>query len=161
MKSKLLPLALGLVSLAVIGCSRNEPNTTAANPTPARTTAETLQADVKGAYNATKDSMSNAWDNVTEYTFEKRSDFADRSKALSADLEARVSELQASRASANASASRQAALDEVRDAHSNFNSKVDALGNATSATWTSARAEVVSAWDRTVAALRNAQADAS
>lgn len=152
MKSKLLPIILGLVSLAFIGCSRNEPHTT---------TTDTLKADVKAAYNATKNSIGNAWDDVTDYTFEKRSDFATRSRALSANLEARVSELQASRASAKASASREAAIDELTDARANFDSKVDALGDATSATWSSARAEVVSAWDRTVAALRDIQADMS
>ncbi len=152
MKSKLLPIALGLVSFAFIGCSQNEPRTT---------TTDTLKTDVKTAYNVTKDSLGNAWDNVTDYTFEKRSDFATRSRALSADLEARVSELQASRASAKASASRDAAFEELKDARSDFDSKVAALGDATSATWSSARAEVVSAWDRTVAALRNVQADAS
>jgi hypothetical protein len=51
MKSKLLPIALGLVSFAFIGCSQNEPRTT---------TTDTLKTDVKTACNVTKDSPGNA-----------------------------------------------------------------------------------------------------
>jgi hypothetical protein len=147
MKNKLIPSALALAILSLAACSQPE--------------REQTSDQVRQAYEETKDAFSDTWTDVKDYTYEKRDDFRDRSAALTAKFDAEVSELQAKQASAQASASRQAAMQELRDARANLSEKTAALGNATSDTWTSAKAEVVAAWDRAVAAYREAQANAS
>ncbi len=80
---------------------------------------------------------------------------------MTAKLDAEVSELQASYAADKASASRQAAMEELKNSRAELGEKLAALGSATADTWDSAKASVIAAWDRTEAAYKKAKADAS
>ena len=114
---------------------------------------------VADAYDNSKAAMANAWDRVKDYTFDKRDEFAAHARAMSSKLEAQVSELRAHYADEKASASRKAAMEELRNSEANYKAKVDALGDATAATWDSAKQDVVHAWDRLKAAYDKARAD--
>ncbi len=103
--------------------------------------------------------MANAWDSVKSYTFEKRDDFRASAKSMSASMDAKISEVRANYSEAKASASRKAAMNELKDSESDYKAKLDALGNATAATWDSAKQNVIAAWDRLEASYKKARAD--
>jgi hypothetical protein len=138
-------IALGIFALGVAGCSKQD-------------RAE-ANATAKEAYADTKSAMSNAWDEVKAFSFDRKNDFTASAKALSARAEAQMSELRADYSEAKASASRKAAMSELKDSESNYKERVDALGNATAATWDSAKQNVIAAWDRLQASIQKARAD--
>lgn len=106
-----------------------------------------------------KVSMSNAWDDVKSFTFEKRDDFRANAKAMSSKMDAQLSELRANYSDAKASDSRKAAMAELKASEATYKEKVDALGTATADTWDSAKQNVVAAWDRLQASYNKARAD--
>src|ERR1043165_3117205 len=96
-------LAAALLAVAgLAGCSNHEPQEAKTTVSDA---AHTVGEKSKEAYHATKDALSNAWDSVKGATFEKRDDFSANAKALSAEMDAKVSKLHADYSDANASAS--------------------------------------------------------
>src|SRR5882672_2574905 len=113
----------------------------------------------KSAYGDAKTAMSNAWDSVKSFSFEKRADFTANAKALTSRMDAQLSEMRANYSDAKASASRKAAMAELKSSEADYKEKVGALGNATAATWDSAKQNVISAWDRLQAAYYKARAD--
>ncbi len=137
-------LALGL-SIAVVGCNKQE-----------RTSATNTAKD---AYKDSVASMGKGWDNVKSFSYEKRDDFRASAKALSSTMDSKIQEVRANYSEAKASASRKAAMSELKDSESNYKAKLDALGQATAATWDSAKQNVISAWDRMEAAYHKARAD--
>ena len=131
--------------VAVAGCSKQ--------------TRSSAGDTVKGAYEDTKAAMANAWDNVKSYSFDKRDDFTANAKALSAKMEAQTSSLHADYSDAKASASRKAAMADLKSSEADYKEKVAALGNATAATWDSAKQNVIASWDRLQASYYKARAD--
>lgn len=106
-----------------------------------------------------KDALSQGWDNVKSSTYEKRDDFRASAKALTAKMDARMSELHANYSEAKASASRKAAMAEIKDSEVAYKEKLEALGTATADTWDSAKQNVILAWDRLQASYYKARAD--
>jgi hypothetical protein len=144
----LVPLALlagGLSTLAFTGCSKSD-------------RADT-KAQIKDSYKETKAAVVNAWGDVKSFTFEKRDSFSANAKALSSKMESKLSELRASYSEAKASASRKAAMEELKNSESDYNEKLAALGTATADTWDSAKQNVISAWDKLQAAYDKARAE--
>lgn len=138
-----LTSAAGLGALA--GCSKHDRDKA----------TDTMQT----AADNTKEAFSSAWDKAKSYTFGERDQFTANAKALQSKMDAQVSEVQANVADANASASRQAAWQELKDADANYKEKVSALGDATADTWDSAKENTIAAWDRLQAAYYKARAD--
>ncbi len=103
--------------------------------------------------------MSDAWGDVKSFTFDKRDDFTKSARAFEARMEAQLSELRANYSEAQASASRKAAMDELKNAEADYKEKLSALGTATADTWDSAKQNVVAAWDRVQSAYAKARAD--
>jgi hypothetical protein len=153
MKTSTLPLrlltlatiAIGAATLAGTGCSKKE--TTDA------------QTKVKDAYEDAKTAVADTWKDVKSYTFEKRDDFSANAKALTSKMDSQVQELRVNYSEAKASASRKAAMDELKSSQADYQDKVDALGRATADTWDSAKQNAVSSWDRLQAAYYKAKAD--
>ncbi len=146
--TRLIPvaaLAAGLVALALTGCSK-------ADRTEASTTA-------KDAYKDTKVAVVNAWDDVKSFTFEKRNDFSASAKAMTSSMDAKLSDLRANYSEAKASASRKAAMEELKNSESDYKAKLDALGTATADTWDSAKQNVIASWDHLQASYDKARAD--
>jgi hypothetical protein len=148
MKNKLIHttlfLATGLAALTLVSCSKVK--------------REDIADKSKEAYQDTKASVVQSWDNLKDYTFEKRSDFTLKLKAKQADFEAGVSKLRAEYSEAQASASRKAAMAELKNSEADYQDKLAAVGSATADTWTSARDNVAASWDRLQASYAKARA---
>jgi hypothetical protein len=138
-------LAASLAVLAFNGCSRPEQSN--------------AKAQVKDAYEDTKAAMANAWAKVKVHTYKKRGDFAAHAQALSSRMESNLSKLRADYSDAKASASRKAALEELKKSEADYKTKVSALRDATEATWDSAKQNAIASWDRLQAAYDKARAD--
>ena len=146
--SRFAPLVLIAASLLVAGttaCSKRDGN----HATDA----------AKNAYGETKTAMTNAWDNVKSFSFEQRDKFTANANELSSKMDAQIAKVRANYADAKASASRKAAMEELKNSEADYKEKVAALGNATAATWDSAKQNTIAAWDRLQAAYYKARAD--
>jgi len=152
---KMKKLPSPLVSVALLSASFTALTFTACSK-PDRNATE---AKVKDAYQDSKAAVTNAWDSVKSYTFEKRDDFSANAKALSSKMDAQISDLRANYSEAQASASRKAAMSELKSSEADYKEKVEALGHATAATWDSAKQNVIAAWDHLQAAYYKARAD--
>jgi hypothetical protein len=113
----------------------------------------------KDMYASTSAALSESWSKVKAYSYEKRDEFTSTSKALQAQMDAQVSKLQATVAKEQASASRKAAMEELKNADADYKQKLAALSSATAATWDSAKASVISSWDKLEASYRKALAE--
>jgi hypothetical protein len=145
---RLLPLAsvaLCAAALALSACSKQD--------------TDQATAKAKEVYQDSKDAAVDAWNDVKSYTFEKHDDFTAEAKARMAKIEAQESDLRANYSDAQATASRKAAMDELKNSDKDYKAKVDALGTATADTWESAKQNVVSSWDHLKAAYDKARAD--
>lgn len=140
----LLILALGS-ALVFSGCSK-------ADRADAKATVKEVAHDAKVA-------VSDAWADVKGFTFDKHDDFDKHAKALAARMDAQLSELRANYSEAKASASRHAAMEELKDSEANYKEKLSALGTATADTWDAAKQNVILGWDRLEASYRKARAD--
>ena len=138
-------LTAGVSLLALTGCNKHDRNEAGDK--------------VKDAYQDTKDAMANGWDKVKSYSFDKKDDFTANAKALNSKMEAQVSELHAKYSDANASASRKAAMAELKNSEADYKEKLSALGNATADTWDSAKQNVIASWDKLKASYDKARAD--
>lgn len=149
MKNKLIRtitlLVTGLALLTLAACSKSK--------------REDIADKTKDVYQDTKAAVVEGWGNLKDYTFEKRSDFTLKLKARQADFEAGVSKLRAEYSEATASASRKAAMNELKDSEANYKEKLAAMGNATADTWDAARDNVAAAWDRVQASYAKARAN--
>src|SRR5215207_5470049 len=143
--ARVAPLAL--LSLAVA---------TALLASCSKKTRDDAGTTAQGVYNDTKNAMSNAWDDVKGFTFDKKSDFEKSAKAMSSKMESQLSEVRANYSEAKASASRKAAMTELKNSEADYKEKMAALGNATAATWDSAKQNVISAWDKLQASYQKA-----
>lgn len=139
-----IPLAVGFAALALAGCSKQD--------------RADATATLKEAARDTKEAVADAWGEVKNFTYEKRDDFNARAKSLAAQAEVQVSELRANYSEAQASASRKAAMEELKDSEADYKAKLDALGHATADTWDAAKNNVILAWDKLQASYRKARA---
>jgi hypothetical protein len=119
---------------------------------------EKVGATIKESYEDSKLAMSNAWDRVKDYTFDKRDDFTANAKALSSKMEVQLSEVRANFSEAKASVSRKAAMEELKNAEADYKDKLRALATASADTWEAAKANLILAWDRLQAAYYKARA---
>lgn len=148
--------ALAAVVALTAACSKQERDA-AADKT--KDAYDKASAGAKEAYQDTKAAMANAWNEVKSFSFEQRDKFAANAKALQSNMELQTSRLRAEYAEAQASASRKAAMAELKNAEADYKQKVAALSDATAATWESAKQNVIAAWDRLQAAYHEARAD--
>lgn len=158
-----IAVTLGLSVLGVVGCSKNDRAEAKADANKAIAKTEDALGravdKVKDVSKDAKDSLANAWDNVKNYSFDKKDDFTASAKALAAKLDAETASLTSEYKEAQASASRKAAMEELKNSRADFDSKMSALGKATSSTWESAKSDVVVAWKRVQEAYYKARAN--
>jgi gas vesicle protein len=119
----------------------------------------TVSAKTSEAVTDTKNAMNNAWDSVKSHTWEKRADFTANAKAVGSRMDAQLSEVHANYSEAKATASRKAAMADLKSSEADYKEKVNALGNATAATWDSGKQNVIASWDRLQAAYYKARAN--
>lgn len=143
-----VPVALlvaGLSALAFTGCSKKDRDDTGAT--------------IKEAYQDSKNAMSNAWNDIKSYGYDKRDDFNASAKAVTSKMDAQLSELRANYSEAQASASRKAAMAELKDSEADYKAKLNALGTASADTWDSAKQNVIASWDKLQASYYKARAN--
>ena len=140
-----LLITLSALTALSVGCSKQE--------------RETAADKVEHAYQTSTAAVAEAWGDLKDYTFDKSAEFQRRAEAVSSDLDAKIAKLKADYKSEQASASRQAAMERISSAQATLSEKLAALGNATAATWDSAKAEVVAATKKLEAAYDDAVAD--
>lgn len=144
--SSTLALATGVLALTVFsGCTKQD--------------QQKVGATIKESYEDSKAAMSKAWDGVKDYSFDKRDDFSASAKALSAKMDVQLSEVRANFSDAKASASRKAAMEELKNAEADYKEKLRALATASADTWDSAKNNLMLAWDRLQAAYYKARAE--
>ena len=159
MKNKItfpLILALGCTALVFAGCNKAERADAKAS---VKEAAHGTKVAVQEAAHDAKVAIVDAWADVKSFTFDKHDDFSKHAKSLSARMEVQLSELHTSYSEAKASASRRAAMDELKSSEADYKSKLDALGTATADTWDVAKQNVILAWDKLDASYRKARAD--
>jgi hypothetical protein len=159
MKNKLILttalLSTSLAMLTLTACSKSKRDDLADK---SKEAYQDTKAAVKEVAHDTKVAVVKGWDNLKDYSFEKRSDFTLQLKAQQADFEAGMSKLRAEYSEASASASRKAAMSELNDSEADYKEKLAAMGHATADTWTSARNNVAASWDRLQASYAKARA---
>ena len=156
---RLVPLALlaaGLSTLAFTGCSKEDRADTTDK---VKDSYQETKTAVKDTYQDTKAAVVDAWGDVKSFTFEKRDSFSANAKALASKMDSRLSELRANYSEAKASASRKAAMEELKNSESDYQEKLAALGTATADTWDSAKQNVIYSWDKLQAAYDKALAE--
>jgi hypothetical protein len=150
-------LAVGTIAalllMSAAGCSREERAEASGK---ARDVVAETRERAKEVYADSKAAVTGAWDDLKSYSYEKRAAFTEAAKVKAAQMRAEASRLRAESSDAKASASRKAAMAELRNSEADYQQKLDALGEATEATWESARNNVIAAKDRLEVALRNA-----
>ena len=134
-----------MLMVALAGCTKQD--------------QEKIGAAAKDAYEDSKAAVTKAWEKVKDYSFDKRDEFTANAKALAAQMEVQLSEARANFSEAKASASRKAAMEELKNAEADYREKLKALGNATADTWESAKQNVILAWRRLQAAYYKARAE--
>lgn len=144
-RTLLLPALLAAAAFGTAACSKEE--------------RSDLKADAASALDKAKTAVSDAWSDVKAYSYEKKDDFVASTNAMSAKLDAEISELRAKYAGAKADASRSAAMEKLTSARAEFGEKMSALGKASADTWEQAKREAIAAWDRLQAAYQEAKAD--
>jgi len=147
-------LSLGLAAVVATGCSDRKKNDV-------QMTADKAMQNTSNAMTSVKTATVDAWRDIKDYTHDKRDDFSASAKAMSAKLDAEMSEMRSNYSEAKASASRKAAMAELKDRRADYDDKMSALGRATADTWDSAKRDVIAAWDRLQASYQKAKADAS
>jgi hypothetical protein len=145
LRSATLASLAGLAALVFCSCSKQD-----------RSTLSTKTSD---AVTDTKDAMASAWDSVKAHTWEKRDDFTANAKTISARFDAQMSELHANYSEAKASATRKAAMAELKSSEADYKDKLNALGSATAATWDSGKQNVIASWDRLQLSYYKARSD--
>ena len=140
-----IPAFLLVTTLAFTGCSKSD--------------RSDATASVKQAAHDTKVALVDAWGEVKSFTFERRDDFNARAKSLSAEFDVKLSELKTNYSEAQATASRRAAMDELKNSEADYKAKLESLGTATADTWDATKNNVVLAWDRLQASYQKARAN--
>lgn len=165
MKTKTNPVYIGVASLATLaaalsGCSR-EKSATPAPPrvtqtAPAPTPSEPAQM-LKKAQVATSNAMADAgnalaasWENIKDYTYEKRADFSAGFGRMASSLDEQVQALKAKRATVPEASVKDwdFNMKELEDARADLRSKLSELGKASSETWALAKERAAEAWKR-------------
>jgi len=150
-RSLLLIVALSSATILATGCAKSDSVQAVAQSTPAA--VKEAAADVKTA-------VSDSWDTVKDYTYDKRADFA---AALDRMAENRDAEIQAMNAKLTglpdaAAKDRDQAVKEFNEARSYLKSQLTDLRTGTADTWVDAKEKVAQSWQRMQAAYDKVKA---
>jgi hypothetical protein len=129
------------------GCTKSADSTTTVQTTKADgTTATVVVSDTNVAVG-----VSDTWDRIKDFTYERRADFSSGIDRMSKDMDAKTAEFRAKVAGVPDAASRDrdSALKSYDDARADLKSKRDELDSATADTWSSVKAKTAEAWRNT------------
>lgn len=141
---KVIASLLLVGAIALTGCGRNTGDRSSESSARSASSAQTT---------------TNNWSELRTYSFDKRSEFNASLTAMSAQIDAEVSQLQADASGTKASQARKDAIAQVKSDKAAFDEKSAALARATQDTWEQARDEAAAAWDKLQASLAKARAE--
>ena len=160
MPMKILASLLVISALVFTGCGRQDTrgstDTSDAQPSGADPAAVGA-ADATGTAGGTAAFNAEGgadWNELRGYGYDQRGEFNTSLNALSARVDAEISELRA-----NVSEERRDVLDEVQEAKADFDEKSAALARATQDNWEDARDEAAEAWGRLQEAIAKARSN--
>ncbi|MBA4137514.1 MAG: hypothetical protein C0518_09385 [Opitutus sp.] len=159
---KTLLTLLTIAAFGLTGCGRQDTasNSGESSAQPAGSAGGSGTRASTSATNASSTSpATESWTELRTYSYDRRGEFNSSLNAMSARVDAEISQMKADASSAQASQSRKEAWEEVQSAKSDFDGKAAALGRATQDTWAQSRDELAAAWDRLQAALQKARSD--
>jgi hypothetical protein len=148
-----LPLfaaAIGSALLLSFGCSKSDDSVTTVQATrPDGSTATVVVNDTNVTVG-----VSDTWDRIKDFTYEKRADFSAGIDRMSMDMDDKTASFRAKVAGAPDAASRDrdSAMKEYDEARADLRSKRTDLDNATADTWADAKAKTAESWKNTKAA---------
>lgn len=149
MKSRFSLLLIAPAALLfAAGCSKSQ-NDKVADATQSATTA------VKNAAVDVKDAAVDAWENVKDFTLDRKADFSAGFDRTSRSMDDKIAELKAN-ASSTTDSGKAKAIKDYDEARANLKAKLSDLDNATADTWASAKANVKIAWDNVKSAYDRA-----
>jgi len=142
--SVILLAAISAATIGLTGCNKNTTVKEAAQDT--ATVAKDIASDVR-------DSAVSTWDTVKNYTFEKKSDFADAMERMAAKTDAEVDSL-----AAKSEPARDKAAEEYRVARAAFKIQLGYLREASAETWSATKDKTAEAWDEVQIAYKKVKA---
>jgi hypothetical protein len=130
------------VALLQTGCSKNETSARQIEPS-----ANANGADVAVNVNAP---VSDSWDGVKDYTYEKRGEFTAAFDRMTAKMADKTREIKAKGGSLSddGAKDRDHAMNDLAEARSELTSRLTDLNNATADTWADAKGKVGQAWQK-------------
>lgn len=144
---KIIASLLLVGAIALTGCGRNTSDRTSESSARSASSVSSAQT------------TTNNWSELRTSSFDQRSAFNASLTAMSAQIDAEVSQLQTEASSAQASQARKDAIAQVKSDKAAFDEKSAALARATQDTWEQARDEAAAAWDKLQASLAKARAE--
>ncbi len=132
--------AIGPTLLIGTGCSKSDTSSASTAVQDAKTAVTNAAVDVKNA-------AVDTWDNIRDYTYDKRVDFSASIDRMDKKMDDKIAEEKA-QAPDTLSKDKQAAIKDYDDARADLKAKLADLGNATADTWADAKAKVSEAWQR-------------
>ena len=150
----LFAVALCPAALLPCGCSKNDDAANAVQS--AKSSIKETAGEVKARTVAT-------WDEVMDYTYDRRVDFVAEVNRMGSKLDDEAGSLSAKRPALSEAAAkdRDRAVKALAEARADLKSKLVDLGNATSDTWADAKEKVAQAWRRVEAAYENLKSGAA
>jgi outer membrane murein-binding lipoprotein Lpp len=149
--SLLLIAALSPAIMLLASCTKTNKVDQAVQSTKAA--VKELAADVKAA-------VSDSWDSIKDYTYEKREDFAASLDRMADKRDAEIKEMNAKLTGLPDAAAkeRDRAVKEYNEARAYLKSKLAELRTGTADTWADAKEKATEAWKRTQAAYEKVKA---
>ena len=103
-------------------------------------TADQVSDSTREAYQNTKDFVSDGWNSIKDYTYDRKDQFSDTMSAMGDSIEKRYRDIKGSNLSDDAKRS-------IENALSKFKRSMKNLGDATADTWDDAKDEAHEAWE--------------
>lgn len=143
-------LLAAMSAAAMVGLSGCEKKTSV------KSVAQDTAAVAKDIATDVKDAAVSTWDTIKDYTFEKKSDFADGVDRLAARTDDGVDTLAAKSAPA-----RDKAVEEYRAARATLKTQLGNLRDASADTWSATKEKTVEAWEGVQAAYEKVKKSAT
>jgi hypothetical protein len=143
--TSLILTVLGFAAILQPACSKNDSTSQA---------VESTKTAAKDIATAVKDTAVDTWDNIKDYTYEKRADFAEHIDRMAAKRDAEVAELNAKVTGLpdTAAKARDQANKDFADARAYLKTQTEHVRTATADTWDDAKEKTAEAWKRVQAA---------
>lgn len=117
-------------------------------------TTDSVKAGAKEVAADVKEAVTDSWDSIKDYTYEKREDFAASLDRMATKRDADIQALNAKMTGLpdDAAKARDSAVKEFNEARAELKSQLADLRSATAETWASAKEKATHTWQRMQAA---------